>query len=252
MTIPSQISPHLFLNETLTESDLSGSRLCNAAMATLRHIADTGGVGLTLSGAFNRRFVDWAVDQFQWPRYTAEELYRINKVLNEDDVLPIGILHELLCNAGLLRHVKRQGVLTRPAKAVVGNHGRLQAILFETFFTRFDFAAFERWAIEMPDADTFHFLGVIRNRLTNWVPYPDFASWCLPIYALPPQRGTPDEDAMFYLASRLVRPLVWLGLLEEREPSRLAPIYRVELRKTPMFDKFLRLDIPTPRPVTVH
>jgi hypothetical protein len=65
----------------------------------------------------------------------------------------------------------------------------------------------------MPDADTFHFLGLICNRLADWVRYSEFASWRLPISALPAQRGTPEEDAMFYLATRLVRPLSWLLLL---------------------------------------
>ena len=81
--------------------------------------------------------------------------------------------------------------------------GRLQAVLFETFFTQFDFAAHERWPIEMPDADTFHFLTVIHTQLTDWVAYPKFAACCLPIFALPAQRGTPEEDAMFYLATAL-------------------------------------------------
>ncbi|MCC0007994.1 MAG: hypothetical protein H6876_07710 [Hyphomicrobiaceae bacterium] len=97
--------------------------------------------------------------------------------------------------AKLIRHIKGTARLTRAGKAFLDDHGRLQALLFETFFTKFDFAAHERWPTEMPDADTFHFLGVIRNRLADWVPYPEFAGWCLPIDALPAQRGTPEEDA---------------------------------------------------------
>lgn len=93
MTIPSNISPDLFLNEALTETGLIGSRLCFAAMTTLRHMGEQGGIVLTKSGAFNRKFVTWAVDQFNWPGYTAEELYTINKVLNEDDVPPLYCLH---------------------------------------------------------------------------------------------------------------------------------------------------------------
>ena len=252
MTLPSQISPYLFLNDTLTEPELAGSLLCKAAMITLRHMAEDGAIGLTKSGAFNRKFVVWAVDQFQWPGYTAEDLYRINKVLNEDDVPPLAYLHELLRAAKLIRHVKGKAVLTKAGKALIDDHGRLQAVLFETFFTRFDFASFERWPIEMPDADTFHFLGVIWNRLGDWVDYRDFAGWCLPIDILPAQRGTPEEDAMFYLATRLVRPLAWLGLLDRKERSRLAPIYEMRLRKTPLFDKFLRFELPRPSSATIH
>jgi hypothetical protein len=252
VTVPSKISPHLFLNETLSEKELARSRLCIAAMTTLKHLADAGGIGLTKSGAFNRNFVVWAVDRFDWPGYTAKELAVANKVLDEDDVLPLSCLHELLRIAKLIRHAKGKALLTKAGATHLGDHGRLQATVFETFFTTFDFAAHERWPIEMPDADTFHFLGVIRNRLVDWVPYPEFAGWCLPVSALPAQRGTPEEDAMFYLATRLVRPLAWLGLLEEKEMPRIAPIRTLQLRKTPLFDRFLRFEIPRDGPGTLH
>jgi len=252
MTTPSQISSHLFLDETLSAADLAGSRLCLAAMATLQHLAEHDGIGLTKSGAFNRKFVIWAVDQFQWPHFTADELYAINKVLNEDDVLPLSYLHELLLAAKLIRHRKGKANLTKEGKTIIGDHGRLQVTLFETFFTKFDFAARERWPNEMPDADTLHFLGVIGNRLSAWVPYPEFARQCFPIFALPAQRGTPEEDAMFYLATRVVRPLNWLGLLEQKEVSPWALIDTKQLRKTPLFDKFLRFEIIRDGSGTVH
>ena len=172
MTSPSEISHHLFLDEMLSESDLRGSRLCSAAMITLHHMAEHKGIGLTKAGAFDRKFVVWAVDQFDWPRYTAKELHVVNKVLNEHDVPPLFCLHELLRAGRLIRHTKGKAVLTKAGCSLLGEHGRVQVALFETFFTRFDFAAFERWPIEMPEADTFHFLGVIRNRLAEWVSYP--------------------------------------------------------------------------------
>ena len=252
VTIGSKINPYLFLNDRLTEAELTDSRLCVAGMKTLAHMREHGGIKLTKAGAFNRRFVVWAVDEFQWPGYTADELYRFNKVLNEDDVMPLSYLHDLLRAARLIRRAKGKAILTKAGVALLGDHGRLQATLFDIFFTGFDFAAHERWPIEIEDADTFHFLGVIRNRLDDWVAYPEFASWCLPIYVLPAQRGTPEEDAMFYLATRLVRPLNWLGLVDQEQGSRLAPIDTRRLRKTALFDKFLRIEIPRIQSGTVH
>jgi hypothetical protein len=155
VTVPSQISLCLFLNETLSEKYLANSRLCIAAMTTLQYVADNGGLGLTKSGAFKRDFVVWAVDQFDWPGYTAKELAVANKVLNEDDVLPLSCLHELLRIAKLIRHANGKALLTKAGTTHLGDHGRLQAILFETFFTKFDFAAHERFPIEMPDAVSF-------------------------------------------------------------------------------------------------
>jgi hypothetical protein len=242
MTVVSQISPHLFLNERLGAVELAGSRLCVGAMKTLTYIQDKGGIGLTKNGAFNRKFVTWAVDEFQWPHYTAEDLYAINKVLNEDDVPPLPYLHHLLLDAKLIRHARDEARLTGAGGTHLGQPGLLQATLFETFFTRFDFAAHERWPIEIREADFLHFLGVVRHRLTDWVPYPEFAGWCLPIFALQPQRGTPEEDAMFYLETRLIRPLKWLGLVEAKESRRYAPINTIQLRKTPLLDSFMRFE----------
>lgn len=139
MTVPSKISPHLFLNETLSEKELARSRLCIAAMTTLKHLADAGGIGLTKSGTFNRNFVVWAVDQFDWPGYTAKELAVANKVLDEDDVLPLSCLHELLRIAKLIRHAKGKALLTKAGATRLGDHGRLQATVFETFFTNVRF-----------------------------------------------------------------------------------------------------------------
>ncbi len=240
MTVVTGVSPHLFLNEALDAQALAGSRLCGAAMTVLRSALKPGGIGLTKSGAFNRKFVTWAVDELRWPNYSAADLAVVNKVLNEDDVPPLRYLHDLLLVAKLLRHQKGAARLTKAGKDHLDHHGRLQVLLFETFFTRFDFAAHERWPIEMPEADTFHILAVVHTQLTDWVGYPEFAALCLPIFALPAQRGTPEEDAMFYLATRLVRPLTWLGLLEEEEGRRYRPIDTVRLRKTALFDRLFR------------
>ena len=172
VTVVTRVSPHLFLDDALDEGALAGSRLCGAAMTVLRRATDPGGIGLTKSGAFNRRFVTWAVDELRWPHYTAADLAAVNRVLNEEDVPPLSYLHELLLIAKLIRHAKDHVLLTEAGKEHLGRPGRLQVMLFETFFTRFDFAAHERWPIEMPDADTFHFLGVIYTQLADWVGYP--------------------------------------------------------------------------------
>jgi hypothetical protein len=248
--IRSRISPWLTVNETLSAADLSGSRLCNAGMTVLAHMSESGSVGLTGSGAFNRKFVVWAVDQFQWPGYTALELAVANRVLNEEDVFPLLVLHALLRGAKLIRRTGNKAVLTKDGNALVGDAGRLQVVLFETFFTRFDFAAFDRRPVEISGADTVHFLGVVKNRLTTWVDYPTFASWCLPLAALP-QEGL-RQMAMFYLETRVVRPLAWLGLIEQADPSYLAPLETVRLRKTPLFDQFMQFDVPAFGSIVVH
>jgi len=50
----------------------------------------------------------------------------------------------------------------------------------------------------------------------------------------------------------VVRPLNWLGLLEQKEVSRWALIDTIQLRKTPLFDKFLRFEISQNGSDTLH
>ena len=47
---------------------------------------------------------------------------------------------------------------------------------------------------------------------------------------------------MFYLTTRLIRPLTWLGLLEQDEALRFQPIQTIRLRKTALFDRFFRFE----------
>ena len=252
MTIASEIGPGIFLNDNLDQSDLNSSRMCICGMTVLAFMKEHRGIQLTKSGAFYRKFVAWAVEEFQWPTYKPEELYAINKVLNEDDVLPLSMMHHLLLDARLIRHAKGHAVLTKNGTNILHHHGRLQAVMFETFFTKFDFARHERWPIELEDADNFHFISVIHNRLSGWVVYRDFVEWCLPIHAMHSVRGNPLEDACFYLYTRVMRPLKWLGLVEEQQAPRFLPLEQRLYRKTPLFDTFLRFELDLRLGGTVH
>ena len=50
---------------------LKHSPLVRGMIFTLRFADENGGIGLTQSGAMNRKFVHWAADQFDWPGYVA-------------------------------------------------------------------------------------------------------------------------------------------------------------------------------------
>ena len=96
----------------ITAADLQDAPLCVNAMRVIEYAQENGGIPLTKSGAFNRKFVHWAAVAFNWPGYTAEELYRVNKVLNEDDFLPLMVIHHLFWLAKIGRHYKGKLLLT--------------------------------------------------------------------------------------------------------------------------------------------
>ena len=214
-------------------------------MTVLARAAEDGGITLTKSGAFNRKFVTWAAEDFRWPDYQAEQLYVVNKVLNEPDFPPLAIIHELMIAARLLRHYKGKALTTKGGKAMISDYGALQAELIDTFFLALDHRAYDRFSVEYEDADIEHFLGVVQNRLDDWVPVTELAGWCLPLDLITDYRYSPVEDTCYYLLSRLVRPLTWLGMIE-RHPGaeRYSSLLDLKYRKTPLFDRFHRFDLP--------
>ncbi len=181
----SQIAHDMVLNDTLSETELAGSLMTMNGMKLLQLAGDTGGIELTKSGFFNRKCVVWAAEVFQWPEYQPAHLYRLNKVLNEQDFPPLTVMHDLLVLSQLLRYRKGFAMLTPTGKAMLASFGKLQALLFETYFTRYDFGSAERFPKYIEHDDFRHFFGIVANRLGDWVTLSDFANWCLPIALIP-------------------------------------------------------------------
>lgn len=68
-----------------------------AALLTLCYAQEHGAIGLTKTKtkAFKRVFVHWAVENFDWPGNSAEEMFRYNKVINEYEFPPLEVLLSL-------------------------------------------------------------------------------------------------------------------------------------------------------------
>lgn len=237
------------LNDTLGRCNLSGSLLTINTMKVLARAEEDGGISLTKSGAFSRKFVAWAAEDFQWPGYEPEHLYSVYKVLNEPDYIPLTIIHELLVGSRLLHHYKGRAVLTNVGKGIIGDHGALQAELFDAFFLTLNHGAHERLRINYHDHDYARFLWLVQNRLYDWVPLTELAGWCLPTDLVSKDRF----NACFYLRSRLVRPLLWLGLIERHhEDGRLLRIEGRRYRKTSLCDRFMHFNFMQDMSITIH
>ena len=70
-----------------TDPALSHSPMVRAAEKTFAYIDELGPTGLTPSKTFKRVFVHWAAAEFDWPEYSEADLFAVNKVLNEMDLL---------------------------------------------------------------------------------------------------------------------------------------------------------------------
>ena len=117
---------------------LEHSRLLRAMELTFAYARDHGGIGLTQTKAFNRKFAHWMADHSPWPRFHTTELMRVNKVLNEWDVPHATVAHDLLIIAKLGRHVKGKFQLSKRASDLAQARGAFFKLIAETYLFAYD------------------------------------------------------------------------------------------------------------------
>ncbi|ANK82606.1 MAG: hypothetical protein TEF_18740 [Rhizobiales bacterium NRL2] len=216
--------------------------LCHSPMVrglvkTCDYIAEHGGIGLTPSRAFNRKFVEWAAGEFDWPGYTEADLYAINKVLNEIDFPPLELLHGLMNLMKLGRHYKGQFRLTRSGQALVGHPGQIFGTVVPFFVFRVNHASLSRFEDEPILGNWDIFLNVLNVETEDGATGADLRRV---FYGEP---GSGYDKMMGRLYVEVLRPLCWAGLLKKEES---ATRYRTEealFLKTPLWKVALALDI---------
>ena len=119
----------------MTQPALAHSPLVRATEKTLAYIAENGSIGLTPSKAFKRNFVHWAATEFVWPDYTVEDLFKLNKVLNESDFPPLLVLHDLLIHLRIGRHYRGAFRLTKAGEELTNKPGKIFGILVPFFLS---------------------------------------------------------------------------------------------------------------------
>jgi hypothetical protein len=227
---------------------LRGSPLVMGIAKTIAYAHENGHIELTKSGFFKRSFVNWAADKFNWPDYSRDELYQINKVLNEQDFQPLAQIHALLIYLKIGRHYKGTFRLTKKGKALVGRPGEIFGLVAEPYL--FDIihchyiSEIDRVALAWPivvnilniEADT----GVTLKRAAELLFPVVNSEW---IYDPRPSNA--------YVG--VLRPFCWLGLLCEHCPADFHKRDETIFIKTALWRTTLRL--PTDdmlKPIMLH
>ncbi len=188
------------------------SPVLRAVCLTLDYIHENGPIGLTATGALKRYFVEWAVAAFDWPFYTTEDLYAVNKVLNECDFPPLAIMHDLLLGAKLARHRKGALHATRLAKQLRVDPAALWSLLARQFLFATDHTGYTRYG-DQPMGNWDIFLNVINVEAQHGLSEDRLS---LVLYGPGEGQGWRDEIRMkAALYIHVLRPLCWMGLLEE-------------------------------------
>jgi hypothetical protein len=252
---PSASNRAIRLEPDLADAEVSGSAVTANALILLRRAADSNGLKLTATGNLSRAVVEEMCGAMEWPNYDKAELLQFQKVINEPDFLPLHFVRILMQAAKLLRTYRGKLVPTPLGRRILAaeHHGPLQALLFHVALWRLNLAYFDRYAL---DSWPLTQVGVILWSLSasahDWLPRETLTRLCAsPVIDVLEWEWDLGSSAM---EARILRPLVWFGLMESRtEPRSATELVDPRLyRKAPLFDRFVKFDVRNEGPDIHH
>jgi len=243
---PSARQNAIRIANNLSADEIAGSAVTRNTLILLRQAIERGGLPLTAAGNLSRAAVAEMRGLIEWPHYNQADAFRLNKVINETDFLPLHIVRMLAQAATLVRAQSGKLVTTPLGKSMPSDErqGSLPAILFHLAFWHMDLGYFGRGLLgSWPQADIGVVLwslsvsagdGQTSEKLTRLCTIPEPATLT----------GTWDRSA-YAMEARILRPLLWFGLLEYRSEnipdSRFAA--RHYYRKSALFDRLLTFEV---------
>jgi|SRR5450759_797643 hypothetical protein len=230
----------------LSADELAGSAVARNTIILLRQAIERGGLPLTATGNLSRAAVAKMRELIEWPHYDQADAFRLNKVINEPDFLPLHVVRLLAQAATLVRAQRGKLVATPLGKSMLSNarQSSLPAILFHLAFWHMDLGYFGRGLLgSRPQADIGIVLWSLSVSAGNWQTSDKLTRLCtIPEPAI--LSGTWDRSA-YAMEARILRPLLWFGLLEYR--SEKIPASKVAARhyyrKAALFDRLLTFDV---------
>lgn len=227
---------------------LDQSRLLRAMELAFDYAEQNGGIGLTQTKAFNRSFAHRMAEHSPWPEYETDELLRLNKVLNEEDVPPAMVVHDLMIVAKLGRQVKGRFQVSTKAKGLATKRGAFFARIAETYLFGYNHARAARSEFTAP-GNWDIFLNIINVDAEDGLTK---AHLVKTLYGLETREGLYDRDYhdhAGFLFTRVLRPLTWIGFLAET--SETGRRFDTAYWKTPLWRACLSLStdamVETPR-----
>ena len=233
------------------DTDLEKSKLLDAVYKTMHYAKENGGIGLTQSKAFNRRFSHWAAENFNWEEYSAKRLLSIQRVLNEQDVMPVMLLHELFVDMKLGRHIKGKFQFSKKAFALAENRGSFFTKLANFYLFEFDHSNFQRRPFTAP-GNWDVYLNVINVEAHGGASEVHL----LEVFFGFNPKDTGAEDYWHYLSFlhwHVLTPLYWIGFLDKIVVGDHFLEREVFYVKTPLWRKCLKLDTDKNlKPILLH
>src|SRR5262249_3873626 len=153
----------------------------------------------------------------EWPGYDQADAFRLHKVINEPDFLPLHIVRSLAEAVQLVGARRGKLVATPLGKSMLNDarQGSLLPILFHLALWHMDLGYCGRGLLgRWPQADIGIVLWSLSVSAADWQSTEKLTRLC----TIPEPEmfsGTWDRTS-YALEARILRPLLWFGLLEQR------------------------------------
>jgi hypothetical protein len=152
----------------------------------------------------------------------------------------------LMQTAKLVRTHRGKLVVTPLGRRILGleQHGPLQALLFHVALSRMNLAYFDGYPIDSwPQGEVGIILWSLSASAHDWLPRETLTRLSAsPVIEVLESQWDFGSSAM---EARILRPLVWFGLLESQtEPRSPTEVVEPRLyRKAPLFERFVKFEV---------
>jgi len=245
---PSPTAGPIRLATDLTYEEVQQSPIARNTLILLRAAAAGPGLKMTATGNLSRGVVAEMCELFTWPGFDKADAFQFHKVINEPDFLPLFFVRHVAVAGKLLRRYKGHLKVTPAARRMLEepNLRVLQAVLFHIALWHLDLGYFgpdlhHGW----PQGDAGIVLWSLSVAANDWQTRERLTRLCtIPIDSVLDNRWDWDT-ASYMVEAKILRPLVWFGLLEHRadkiDPGRFE--MRHFYRNTALFDRFLSFEV---------
>ena len=229
----------LRLAADLDDGEVADCAMVRNALVLLGAASEGDGLNLTARGNLTRAEVAAMRDAMEWPGCAFEEKWRAGKQLSERHVEELRLVRALLERSG---NLERAGARLRLAAsgraAMAGRLARLHDTLFRTAFWRVSLDLFGdgecgAWPQQLIGVALWS-LAITGDRWQD--------TGTLMRQAVLPNDAVsrnPDFVPLILFAMRVLRPLLWFGLVERKVEAGDTSREGGTWRKTPLFDRYL-------------
>ncbi|WP_460077601.1 hypothetical protein [Roseibium sp. ROS1] len=210
------------------------SPLVRGMLLTMHYAKAHNGIQLTRTGRMNRKFLRLAVPEFDWPRYTRNDVFGCRRWLNEAEVPPMTVVRVLLQKLRLLRRKRNQLHLTRCGLEMIDAPDQVFERAAYTYLYQFAFSPHRKseaaspflWDMYLDIIDKESEFGCTVSDLMKALFGPEVN-----------KIDHPDRNSIRAgLLQNVIRPVCWLGLLS-KAPLETGPDPSA-FYKTPLWQTF--------------